>query len=311
MTSSLALSREEQEELTHSNKKVKDVSHASYCEGQDSIPSSPSHSYGPWNRATFFKDKLIGEIPGAFSQAFNLVDRMEDELDSDEREVKELREGLATIGKTIGTVLRIDTHTVSETRGRVNCLFTIQRDLPPKSSVTKAECEVASGSCSLHVPDVVRDKGGPTGSVLNAEHEEASQRAYGPWVVVTRKKTRNIRSSGTSFPQEFLPPRQVQGITGVAFRIVDGPAKADHSNEALREAKRKHSPFRVINGAQLGSILQGLRNVSNHQAQHASGSGPSSSGLENAGNQKGKDRGSPKGTSKASVKGNKDFARAR
>jgi len=39
----------------------------------------------------------MGEIPGAFSQAFNLVDSMEDESDSDEREVEALREGLAAV----------------------------------------------------------------------------------------------------------------------------------------------------------------------------------------------------------------------
>ena len=62
-----SLSREEQEELIRSNKKVKDVNHAGYHEGRDSFPSSPSHGYSPWNRATSFKDKLIGEIPGAFT----------------------------------------------------------------------------------------------------------------------------------------------------------------------------------------------------------------------------------------------------
>ena len=97
LASSFALSREEQEELARSNKKVKDVNLSGFREGQDSMPSSPSHCYGPWNRARSFKDKLIGEIPDAFSQAFNLVDRMEDESDSDEGEVNALREGLAAV----------------------------------------------------------------------------------------------------------------------------------------------------------------------------------------------------------------------
>ena len=97
LASSFALSREEQEELARSNKKVKDVNLSGFREGQDSMPSSLSHCYGPWKRAKSFKDKLIGEIPGAFSQAFNLVDRMEDESDSDEGEVNTLREGLAAV----------------------------------------------------------------------------------------------------------------------------------------------------------------------------------------------------------------------
>ena len=90
--------------------------------------------------------------------------------------------------------------------------------------------------------------------------------------MVTRKKTRNIKSSGTSSPQESVPSRQVQGINGFVVRTVDGP---------------------------------------NHQAQHASEGGPSSSGLEKAENQKGKHRRSPKGVSKASVNGKKDLIRAR
>jgi len=378
MTDSLALSREEQAKLMCSNKKVKNVKHAGYGEGSDSMPSSPNHSYGPWSRATSFKDKLLGEIPGVFSQAFNLVDSMEDESDLDEGEVETLREGLAAvkfskefkrqirrpwgcalivkvfgrsvgftflhnrllslwkpagrlecvdlghgffltrfslredydailkkgpwfidehflsirpwepnfrlatanvssiavwirlnelpieyynevalvqIGKSIGTILRIDTHTASETRGRFarlcvqidvtkplvtgifigkfeqsvsyegihrlcfdcgrvghqreNYPYTIRRDIPPKTSGMKVEGEVAAGSCSLHVADMGEDKGGPTGSVLNTEHEEAFEGVYGPWVVVARKKTINFRSSGTSSPLKFVPSHQV------------------------------------------------------------------------------------------------------
>ena len=94
MTDPLTLSREEQAELTRNNKKVKNVNHTDYGEGQDAMPSS-SNSH--WSRATSFKDKLMGDIPDAFSQAFNIVDSMEDESDSDEGEVEALREGLATV----------------------------------------------------------------------------------------------------------------------------------------------------------------------------------------------------------------------
>lgn len=66
----------------------------------------------------------------------------------------------------------------------------------------------------------------------------------------------------------------------------------------------------MINGAQLGSVLQGLRNVSNYQAQHTLKDSPISVGLENLGNRKEKEGVSPKGFSKAFVKGKKDFAQA-
>uniref|UniRef100_A0A7N2KN43 CCHC-type domain-containing protein n=1 Tax=Quercus lobata TaxID=97700 RepID=A0A7N2KN43_QUELO len=91
-----SLSREEQEELIRSNKKVKDVNHAGYHEGRDSFPSSPSHGYSPWNRATSFKEKLIGEILGAFTQAFNFGELMEDDVESDD-EVEDLRQGLVAV----------------------------------------------------------------------------------------------------------------------------------------------------------------------------------------------------------------------
>ena len=94
MTDPLALSQEEQAELTRSNKKVKNINHTDYGEGQDAMPPSPNHSYSPWNRATSFKDRLMGEIPGAFSQAFKLVDNMEDESDSEEGEVEACEKGL-------------------------------------------------------------------------------------------------------------------------------------------------------------------------------------------------------------------------
>ena len=87
------------------------------------------------------------------------------------------------------------------------CPFTIRRDIPPQTSEMEAEVDVAASSCRVHVADVGKDKGGPTRSVLAAGHEEASVGAYGPWVVVTRNKTKNFRSSGTHSPQGFVPSR--------------------------------------------------------------------------------------------------------
>lgn len=43
-----------------------------------------------------FKDKLVGIIPGAYTQAFNFSVGMEEDSDSDD-EIQELREGLAAI----------------------------------------------------------------------------------------------------------------------------------------------------------------------------------------------------------------------
>ena len=62
-----SLSSEEKEELAHSKKKVKDVSHAGFCEGHSSGLASPNHAEGLWNPNASFRDKLLGEISGAFS----------------------------------------------------------------------------------------------------------------------------------------------------------------------------------------------------------------------------------------------------
>ena len=74
---SLMLSTEEQEELSRSNKKVKNVEHAGF-------------------QSMTFKDRLMGEVPGAYTQAFSFEDLMEDDIESDD-EVEALREGLVAV----------------------------------------------------------------------------------------------------------------------------------------------------------------------------------------------------------------------
>uniref|UniRef100_A0A7N2M5G8 Uncharacterized protein n=1 Tax=Quercus lobata TaxID=97700 RepID=A0A7N2M5G8_QUELO len=95
-SSFLSLSREEQEELAHSNKKVKNVNHAGFSDSSDSRPSSPNQPQGMWSQAISFKDKVVGEIPGAYTQAFNFGDLMKDDEESDD-EVEALREGLVAL----------------------------------------------------------------------------------------------------------------------------------------------------------------------------------------------------------------------
>nr|XP_023895754.1 uncharacterized protein LOC112007612 [Quercus suber] len=91
---SLMLSTEEQEELSRSNKKVKNVGHAGFQEGLDMHSSSRSSDY--WNQTGTFKDRLVGEVPGAYTQAFSFEHSMEDDIESDE-EVETLREGLVAV----------------------------------------------------------------------------------------------------------------------------------------------------------------------------------------------------------------------
>ena len=90
------LSREEEVELACSNKKVKDVSHTNFeghvREGLTSFPLSPGIARHPLS----FRDKLVGEKPGAYVQAFNFSELMEADEESDE-ECSDLREGLIAV----------------------------------------------------------------------------------------------------------------------------------------------------------------------------------------------------------------------
>ena len=91
-----SLSHEEKQELAHSKKEVKDVSHAGFCEGHNSGPMSPNHDEGLCNPNTSFRDKLVGEIPGVFSQAFSFEDGIDDDVELGE-EVETLRQGLLSV----------------------------------------------------------------------------------------------------------------------------------------------------------------------------------------------------------------------
>ena len=82
------LSRAEEAELRRSNKKVKDSHHANFNDrsGEDS-PSQGNQR--PWNeQKASFKDKLVGEIPGAFVQALDFSDSMEADSESDDDEAE-------------------------------------------------------------------------------------------------------------------------------------------------------------------------------------------------------------------------------
>ncbi|XP_050259306.1 uncharacterized protein LOC126704364 [Quercus robur] len=91
-----SLSREEKEKLVRSTKKVKNVSHAGFGEGHSSGSASPNRDGVPWNQNASFRDKLLGEIPGAFAQAFSFEDGMDDEVESD-GEVETLWQGLLAV----------------------------------------------------------------------------------------------------------------------------------------------------------------------------------------------------------------------
>ena len=87
------LSSEEEVELAWSNKKVKDMNHADYNFSREAKAIRQDRYR---RNSLSFKDKLMGEIPGAYNQAFELNGNMESNEDSDEK-VAELRNGVAAV----------------------------------------------------------------------------------------------------------------------------------------------------------------------------------------------------------------------
>nr|POF26960.1 uncharacterized protein CFP56_40733 [Quercus suber] len=434
MERSLALSREEQEELARSNKKVKTVSHASFHEGQESTPSTPSQGYSPWNCAALFKDKLVGDIPGAFTQAFSFGDLMEDDMESDD-EVEALREGLLAvtfskdlkqrirtpwakalivkvygrsvvfnylhnrllslwklagrldcvdlgsgffltrfylrevfetvlkkgpwfigehflsirlwepnfhpatanvssiavwirlnglpieyyhaealhqIGKTIGNVLRVDTHTASETRGRfarlcvqvdVNKLLATAILIGKFEQSICYEGERELGSCNERVADNDKPGQGPTESVLANEEKGGTEGRYGPWVVVTHKKneTKSQRSGGASLVQGSGQPQQRKKRSDAVLRMNFVPCQTDASCETARDGKHNLD----------GSVRDSVVTEPNWRAQVRSGSSPKVKDLDLANTRFYVDLSKPNPSVKSSVKGMKALARLR
>ena len=103
-----SLSREEEAELARSNKKVKDFHHTEFKEGSCE-GSLPRDSQDVWSRSkSSFKDMLIGEIPGAYAQAFEFPNLMDSDAESDDEvSTAELREGLVAVKLSRETKLRI------------------------------------------------------------------------------------------------------------------------------------------------------------------------------------------------------------
>nr|POE90406.1 uncharacterized protein CFP56_59946 [Quercus suber] len=100
------LSREEEVEILRSKKKVKDVHHADFNDGASDGGHSQSHQ-NVWGSArASFKEKLVGEMPGAFAKAFDFSEMMDADAESDD-EVSDLREGLAAVKLSRETKLRI------------------------------------------------------------------------------------------------------------------------------------------------------------------------------------------------------------
>nr|POE58473.1 hypothetical protein CFP56_29536 [Quercus suber] len=82
------LSRDEEAELAQSNKKVKDIHDADFNDGTREEPCLARDPSQNLQGRKSFKDKLVGEIPGAFAEAYDLTNQMEEDPDSDDDDVE-------------------------------------------------------------------------------------------------------------------------------------------------------------------------------------------------------------------------------
>ena len=89
---------------------------------------------------------------------------------------------------------------------------------------------------------------------------------YGPWIMVARRKngTKLLKSGGTS-------PRQSSGFNFRDNGNVEKESlvRADALYGPLREVKRKLSPSKFIDRAQITAVVQSLRSDGPKQAQYS------------------------------------------
>ena len=132
----------------------------------------------------------------------------------------------------------------------------------------KEDGEACSGSRVAHAPDMSRSGEGTSGVVRDAEKStgqvDVRKGVYRPWIVVACRKneTKPLKSGGTS-------PRQ---SSGVGFRNSEYVEKGSLDQAAVldglnRQTKRKLSPPKFLDKAQIASVVQSIRQEGKHQAQ--------------------------------------------
>ena len=394
------LSREEEAELAHSNKKVKDVSHTDFegqvREGLTSFPSNPGIARHPLS----FRDKLVGEIPGAYVQAFNFTELMEaDEERSDLREgliavpfSKELKarirspwskslivkvyeravgfsflygrllslwkpvgkidcvdlgqefflirfsvkedceavlrngpwfigenflsirpwepnfkpaeanissvtiwvrlnelsieyyhvEALQIIGNAIGKVLRIDTHTATESRGRFARLCIQTKETMEKAARQEGAMYVLANAGTTS--STSKGSGSYEGSVGEDKLVDNTKDVYDSWIMVSRKR-HGSKVTKNEVPTDQSTPK-MKGIGKF------GPNEIAH-REGKRKVTLELSPF----GAQMANPVQSITNRPNPSSHN-----PGQPQVKNY---------SPKAESNLSIRGKKGIARNR
>ena len=182
--------------------------------------------------------------------------------------------------------------------------------MPRRTAENSVEDELAERveqSCEECVTDKDKAGEGTTASVPGSGHEDAMDRGYGPWVVVTRKKngTRNLRSGGPVVAQE-----NGQRSGSVSKSYVDR-GQDGSSSDSVREAKRKLSPIRGVNGPLINEPLQRIGKEHTNRAQTKPEGSPIAHGSGSVGTRAGVEVTKSKTNRKESIRGKKALARLR
>ena len=260
---------------------------------------------------------------------------------------------LQQIGSSIGNVLRVDTFTASETRGRfarVCIQIDVEKPLVTAILLGKAEQPVTyegiqklcfgcgrlghrREACpySIRPSSPIREAeigmNGKDDEVTCKEREQCKTNvevgpklvqsdvpkdvqdtSYGPWVVVARKKngTRAHSTGGAPVGQQIA-----QELKGNGKYEVDARGRADSDFGQLRESKRKLSPLRVVEKAQIINAIQSISKKPIGRAQPPLNQSVSPNEAVKADNGLNPEQFSSKPARHSSVKGKKALARLR
>nr|POF21714.1 hypothetical protein CFP56_51896 [Quercus suber] len=122
-----------------------------------------------------------------------------------------LKKGPWFIGRSIGSMLRIDMYMAEESRARfAHLCVQIDVDKPlittilivklqqPESLDKEETIDTSDKACDLHEADTTRTEAGPSSSMQEEANRNVQEDQYRPWVMVTHKRngTKTQRSGG-------------------------------------------------------------------------------------------------------------------
>nr|POE88793.1 uncharacterized protein CFP56_25239 [Quercus suber] len=267
-------------------------------------------------------------------------------------------EALHRIGNAIGKVLRVDTFTASESRGRFarlciqidveqplvtaillgkaeqpvtyegiqklcfgcgrlghrreTCPYSIRQSSPMKEAEMGVEDKVEEHACNEREQSRTNVEVGPE-VVQKDVSKDVQDGTYGSWLVVARKKngTRTYKSGGALVGQPKAQDFKSNVKHGMDARENNVLGRAENLIGQSRETKRKLSPLRVVERAQILNAIQSISNKPVGRAQLPSSQSASQHVDIKLDNGPNLTHSSVKPTRHSSVKGKRALARLR